>query len=286
MSSPDPRLDLLRQDIDAIDTAIHDLIVRRGTIVEDIRKIKKRAGPALRPGREAMILRRLAAKHQGAFPLPALVCLWREMMGGFTHMQQPFSGAVHAPEGSDRLARLARDHYGSMTPLSAMASASACVRAVAEGTVDVAILPVPADGENESWWPLLMSSDEKTPQVISRLPFLQHKGSDQAMVIAPWTRDHSDSEASLIAIRLGERASRGRITTAMTAAGFTDPVSLSTMEFNPENCFHVFEVAGGILPGDPVMAALAAKLGPALMDAHVIGGYARPLVISRKTGKN
>ena len=100
MSSPDPRLNLLRQDIDAIDTAIHDLIVKRGTIVEDIRKIKKRAGPALRPGREARILRRLAEKHQGAFPLPALVCLWREMMGGFTHMQQPFSGAVHAADGS------------------------------------------------------------------------------------------------------------------------------------------------------------------------------------------
>jgi hypothetical protein len=115
---------------------------------------------------------------------------------------------------------------------------------------------------------------------------LQHKGGDQAVVIAPWARDHSDSEASLIAIRLGERASRGRITTAMTAAGFADPISLSTMEFDPENCFHVFEVAGGILPGDPVMAALAGKLGPALMDAHVIGGYARPLVISRKTGKN
>jgi chorismate mutase/prephenate dehydratase len=286
MSSPDPRLDLLRQDIDAIDTAIHDLIVKRGTIVEDIRKIKKRAGPALRPGREARILRRLAAKHQGAFPLPALVCLWREMMGGFTHMQQPFSGAVHAPEGSDRLTRLARDHYGSMTPLSAMSSASACVRAVVEGTVDVAILSVPSDGENESWWPLLMSSDKKTPQVISRLPFLQHKGDDQALVIAPWARDHSDCEGSLIAIRLGERASRSRIMTAMTAAGFADPVSLSTMEIDPENCFHVVEVAGSILPDDPLMAALPAKLGPALMDAHVIGGYARPLVISRKTGKN
>ncbi len=187
MSSPDPRLDLLRQDIDAIDTAIHDLIVKRATIVEEIGKIKNSTGPVLRPGREASILRRLAARHKGAFPLPALVCLWREMMGGFTHMQQPFSGAVHAPEGSDRLARLARDHYGSMTPLNAMPSASACVRAVAEGTVDVAILPVPADGENESWWPLLMSSDEKTPQVISRLPFVQQKNGEQALVVARGT---------------------------------------------------------------------------------------------------
>lgn len=286
MSSPDPRLDLLRQDIDAIDIAIHDLIVKRGTIVEDIRKIKKRSGPALRPGREATILRRLAAKHQGAFPLPALVCLWREMMGGFTHMQQPFTAAVHAPEGDGRLGRVARDHYGSLTPLNAMPSASACVRAVAEGTVDVAVLPVPADGEAESWWPLLMSSDKKTPQVVSRLPFVEDKGGDQALVVASWARDFSESEASLVTLRLNERTSRSRIAAAMTEAGFTDPVPMSTMETDPATCFHVVEVSGGLLAGDAALEALPGRLGPALTDAHIIGGYARPLVISRKTGKN
>ena len=128
MSSPNPSLDLLRQEIDAIDIAIHDLIVKRGTIVEDIRKIKKRAGPALRPGREAAIMRGLAAKHQGPFPLGALVCLWREMMGGFTHMQQPFSAAVYAPSGNDAWVQVARDQYGSLTPLARFPSASACVR--------------------------------------------------------------------------------------------------------------------------------------------------------------
>ena len=285
LSSPS-RLDLLRQDIDAIDSAIHDLIVKRGTIVEDIRKIKKLAGPALRPGREATILRRLAAKHHGAFPLPALVCLWREMMGGFTHMQQPFSAAVHAPQGGDRLIGLARDHYGSLTALSAMPSASACVRAVAEGAVEIAVLPVPADGEDESWWPLLMSSDKKTPQVVSRLPFIHDGDVAQALVVAPWARDLSDLEASLIAIRLGERTSRSRVMSVMAAAGFVDAASLATMETDPENCFHVIEVGGGVTSDDPPMKALSGHFGAALIDAHIIGGYACPLVLSSNTGKN
>lgn len=288
MSTPNPRLDLLRQDIDQIDGAIHDLIVKRGTIVEDIRKIKKDAGPALRPGREAMILRRLAAKHQGAFPLPALVCLWREMMGGFTHMQQPFSAAVCLGGDGDGLNRVARDQYGSLTPLNEQPSASACIRAVAEGTVDIAIVPVPADGETESWWPLLMNNDKKTPRVVSRLPFVRDgdSGGEEALVLAPWTRDLSEFEASLIAIRMGERASRSRVLAAMTAAGFVGATALSTMETDPENCFHVIEVDGGIEGGDPRVKALAGQFGPVLIDAHVIGGYARPLVLSSKTGKN
>ena len=36
---------------------------------------------ALRPGREAMVLRRLLGRHSGPFPRGALVRLWREIMG-------------------------------------------------------------------------------------------------------------------------------------------------------------------------------------------------------------
>jgi len=285
MSSPNPSLDLLRQEIDAIDIAIHDLIVKRGTIVEDIRKIKKRAGPALRPGREAAILRGLAAKHQGPFPLPALVCLWREMMGGFTHMQQPFSAAVYAPPDDDGWTRVARDQYGSLTPISALPSASACIRAVAEGAADIAVLPVPSDGETESWWTLLMGEDDKIPQVVSRLPFLSAKQGEQALVVAPWPRDYSTNEASLVALRLGERASRSKIMAAMAAAGFTDALSLATMERDPTDCFHVIEVGDAVERKDPRIGVLKAQFGGILVEAHVIGGYARPLVLPRTTAR-
>lgn len=280
MSSPDQPLDLLRREIDSIDAAIHDLIVRRGTIVEDIRKIKKQAGPALRPGREAAILRRLAAQHQGPFPLPALICLWREMMGGFTHMQEPVSAAVLvSPETADRLVRIAREHYGSMTDLSAQPSSSACVRAVAEGSAELAVLPVPADGESESWWRLLMNNDDKTPKVVSRLPFVLGEGVDQALVIAPWERDYTAMEASLVTLRLSERASRSRIMAAIASVGFVDGQSLATVEADLNDCSHIIEVEGDVQRDDPRIAALSGQFGSVLLEAYVIGGYARQLAL-------
>jgi len=284
MPSTDQSLDLLRQDIDSIDIAIHDLIVKRGTIVEDIRKIKQGAGPALRPGREAMIMRRLADRHRGRFPLQALFCLWREMLGGFTNMQEPFSAAVHAPPGHDRLVRAARNHYGGMVPLNTFATASACVRAVVERNAHIAVLPLPADGEIESWWPLLMSNDEKTPKVVARLPFLFEEGAEGALVIAPWARDLSPSEASLIALRLSERTSRGRIMGAIAAAGFVEALSLATIETEQSDCLHVIEVDGAVQHDDPRVAALRIQFGGPLIDAHIIGGYARPMVPA--TGPN
>jgi hypothetical protein len=252
--------------------------VKRGTIVEDIRKIKHRRGPALRPGREAVILRRLVAQHRGSFPLPALVCLWREMMGGFTFIQEPLSVAIlQSPGESDHLARLARDHYGSMTSFIVHASASSCVRSVVEGNAGLAIAPLPVDGEPDCWWRLLMSNDEKSPKVVTKLPFVGSAADGEALVVARWDRDFSDDEASLIAIRLTERASRSRVMAAVAAAGFAGAASCATAEPSPGDCCHILEVDGAVARGDKRLGALVAQFGGADAEAYVVGGYARPL---------
>jgi chorismate mutase/prephenate dehydratase len=279
MSSSSQRLDLLRRDIDAIDIAIHDLIVKRATIVEDIRKIKNRAGPALRPGREAMILRRLAARHQGRFPIAALMCVWREMISAFTHMQEPLSAAIYAPPGHERLFALARDHFGSLTPLNPVPTAAAAVRAVADQAAYLAVLPLPGDREAECWWPLLFGSEEKTPRIITRLPFASDGKSEEALVIGAGARDASDDELSLIAIQLAERASRGRVVDGAQAAGFTNATSMASTETDPGRSFHLIEVEGEVTGDDPRLAALAAHLGPSFTQAQTIGGYARPLTL-------
>ena len=150
MSGIPSDLEELRRRIDEIDDRLHALVIERAEIIATVADAKRKNGDlaALQPDREAEIIRRLARRHRGAFPVAALVRIWREILSATVRLQNHFAVAVYAPAESPGLWDLARDHYGSMTPLSAMASASACVRAVAEGTVDVAILPVPADGED------------------------------------------------------------------------------------------------------------------------------------------
>ncbi|HLG87825.1 MAG TPA: chorismate mutase [Alphaproteobacteria bacterium] len=276
MPSSTNRLDLLRRDIDAIDVAIHDLIVKRATIVEDIRKIKNRAGPALRPGREASIVRALVARHRGKFPLQALVNLWREMISGFTHMQEPLSAAVYAPRGRERLFALARDHYGSLTPLQPVPTAAAAVRAVADQTSYMAVLPFPGDQDSECWWPLLIGND-KAPRVISRLPFASDGKGEQALVLATWARDPSDEEATLVVVELPERASRGRVVESFQSAGFAQVALHAGKEAEPGRSYYLVEVDGQVAADDTRLAIAAGALDSSF--AQVIGGYARPLTI-------
>lgn len=57
------------------------------------------------------------------------------------------------------------------------------------------------------------------------------------------------------------------------------------MERDPTDCFHVMEVANAIDRNDAGLGALEAQFGDAFVEARVIGGYARPLVLPRITAK-
>src|SRR5262245_23985308 len=66
MTDPHPNLAALRQQIDAIDQQMHDLLMRRTEAVLGIAAAKRESGEAvLRPAREAQVLRRLLARHKG-----------------------------------------------------------------------------------------------------------------------------------------------------------------------------------------------------------------------------
>ena len=52
-----PSLESLRQEIDAIDGELHGLIRRRAELVGEIAASKPPGGLALRPGREAQVMR-------------------------------------------------------------------------------------------------------------------------------------------------------------------------------------------------------------------------------------
>src|SRR3546814_19798845 len=86
--------------------------------------------------------------------------VWREIFAALTRMQGAFAVAVHAPDDQRDLWDIARDHYGSATPVSAMNEQTPALRAVIDGTATVAVLPWPEDKDPDPWWPALVRSEE------------------------------------------------------------------------------------------------------------------------------
>lgn len=277
------KIDDLRREIDEIDDAIHDLVMRRAQVAEALGDMKQDDRVDLvRPAREAVTLRRLAARHTGAFPVQALTRMWREMMGALARLQGPFAVAVFAPEDRRGFWDVARDHYGSSTPMVPVNSPAAAVRAVADGTASVAVVPVPDEDDPDPWWRFLMSGDAKTPRIVARLPFCGRgnaRGDDrEALAIAPLPHEATGDDCTLLGIELGEDVSRGRIKDALEAAG------LPTISFrswfgrdSAEMSVHMIEIADFVGSQDPRLAAVTAALGERLLRLTPLGGYAVPL---------
>jgi len=282
MSSTPPSLDELRREIDEIDDAIHDLIMRRTQVVEQVGIAKRPDNQFVRPGREAVILRRLAARHTGPFPMPVLVRIWREMIAALTRLQGPFAIAVYAPEERRGFWDVARDHYGSSIPMTAVNTPAAAIRAVADGTATVGVVPMPEEDDHDPWWRYLMNTDVKTPRIVARLPFCGRgnaRGDDRdALAIALIQHERTGDDRTLLGIELAEDMSRGRLKDALEAAGLTAVSFRSwTGRENGGGPLHLVEVADYVPSQDKRLTTFASNVGDIVLRTTPIGGYAVPL---------
>lgn len=279
MSSPENALDDLRREVDEIDDSIHDLIMRRAGMVEKIAAAKGRERVYLRPAREAKILRRLAARHTGRFPFAVLVRMWRELLAGTTRLQGPFAIAVCSREGDD-LWDVARDHYGSTTPIVPVNAPMAAIRLVMDGAATVAVVPWPEDSDPDPWWPALMAEDGKSPRIVSRLPFLRAEKGDErpALAIAQLPYEPTGDDHTLIGIETAGDLSRGRLKDAAEAAGLV-PLSFWNTKVGGESGtpLQLLEVDDFVGAEDGRLERLVDKIGDTAQRAVTIGGFATPM---------
>lgn len=279
-------LDDLRREIDKIDDTIHDLLMRRTQVVERVgsQKSAQGGGPFLRPAREAVVLRRLMARHTGALPPSVVVRIWREMMSSLTRLQGPFAVAVYQPEDRRGFWDIARDHFGSVVPMTAVNSPQAAVRAVTEGTATVGVVPFPAEDDRDPWWRFLINADARTPRIIARLPFAGRgnaRGEDHdALVIGLIENEPTGDDRTLLAVELGTDLSRGRLKDMLEASGLP-PLSFCTWHAPAPRGLSVslVEIAGFVDGQDQRLGEISARLDDAQVPSRVnaLGGYAVPL---------
>jgi len=283
MAQKPETLDDLRRRIDALDDALHDLLIERSEVNRRIGAIKaksKEAGPAWRPGREATVLRRLVARHRGPLPRAALVRIWRELMTAFLRLQSDFSVAVFAGTGADDGAcrEIARDHFGGLTTIRTNESAHQVLREVGEGRASIGVLPLPQQDDPQPWWPMLLGRDAETPRVIARLPFVPGaltRTQTEALVIGRVAPEPSGRDRSLIAIELAEPVSRATLRRQLDAAGLNGVLLQFGFSQGGEHTLNLVDVD----QTEAKLDKLLKGLGKRASSITSIGGYAVPLTL-------
>lgn len=284
MTSDKIQLTELRHRIDSIDAAIHDLIMERTEVVEGVRKIKDSLGSKImiRPSREAEVLYRLMERHKGPFPKQELARIWRELIVATLSFEGPFSVAVYTPEDEPGYWDLARDQYGTFSPMTRYTAARRVVEAVQSGEATLGIVPLPKRDEDENWWRHLVSNREGTPRIIARLPFIGQGNARnpglEALVICPVEHEETGRDRSFLAIEATQDIGYTVIEKALTDANYSVAFHQHWHDpSRPPGWFYLVEVFGFVQPDGRQSKQLLGALGKKVNRILHLGGYATPL---------
>jgi chorismate mutase len=275
-----PSLDSLRQQIDVIDGELHAMIRHRADLVDRISAAKPPGGLALRPGREARVMRQRLATHQGPFPSAALYRMWREMMCAFTLMQTPdLKIAICRPAEQPGYWDLARDHFGCQIPFVANDTPAQVLAAVRANPSTLGVVPTPIESDTTPWWPLLAGRDATLPNVVARLPFLDMPNARargiSAFVLARMEPEDSGDDRTLISVEATTGLSRNRIAGALAKVGL--PAFTSALDQLADGVHHyLVELPGVLADGDERLRELGTALELKSGRVAAIGAYAVP----------
>lgn len=257
----------LRAKIDAIDAEMHRLLVERGTVIDALIRTKgtSQAGAAFRPGREADMMRRLVARHEGALPLATVEHIWREIITTFTRMQAPFDVAVDVSVEPERMRDLARFYFGFSVKLIDLPDAAAVVARVAE-TGDLGLV---ARGQTAAgaWWRGLQRP--KGPKIMALLPHIGVEGGPAdlpAFIISPKLADPTPPDIRILAI---------------SAKGpFSPPAGSEVLASANEDGRSEILLA---VPASSDAARIAAEAGSRVESIVEVGGAARGIAVDGAT---
>jgi chorismate mutase len=262
-----PSLEVLRQEIDAIDAQMHGLLMQRGDIIDRLIRVKKtqEVGSAFRPAREADMMRRLVQRHRGILPLDTVESIWRVIISTFTYVQAPFSVHADVSLGESAMRDSARFHFGFTVPYVSHFSATAAVEAVAKSNGDLAL--VSATSSHTPWWIALESKG--APKIIARLPFVERADHPAALPVFVVSRV-ADSAMVTEVETWSMRVSGWNAGTARALSPLAEIVAVPDTAFDGAALLVSVAGAGNL---DKIKAALI-EAGASVRSSALVGSHA------------
>lgn len=219
------RLAALRGRIDELDERLHEALIERSAIIDELivaKGSRASAGAIFRPGREAQMMRKLVERHRGSLPLHDIEHLWHVIIAAHTALQAPFEVFVDIsgdPLPSWDAARLL---VGFAVPVSPCGGSEMVVEAMNgaldEGRASLGLLPLAA---SSGWWcslgdrlrimartPAMTLPGDRTPDDVPADVQEQHDARAPHWVIAPVLSDPVPFDVPITRVRVPDGVDR------------------------------------------------------------------------------
>ena len=139
------KLNELRNQIDAVDDQLLELLNQRGWLAQAVGHTKNGAA-IYRPEREAQVIRRLQAANKGPLQAAGIERLFKEIMSACRSLEQPMTVAYLGPEGTFSEAAAVK-HFGGSVQCMPVANFDEVFRAVELGQAHYGVVPVENSSE-------------------------------------------------------------------------------------------------------------------------------------------
>jgi chorismate mutase len=195
--APQESLADIRREIDRIDDDILKLIASRLAVVDRVRAYKAQAPGAaaspIRPGREALILRRLIKQAHGHVPADLCFRIWRALISAATLKQAPVrihgSAAFFA---SATAQTMLREYFGA-SQFADHPGEAVAFEALANNPGDLAAVAI--DGPWAKAW---MEGRGGPTQVIGVLPFLTRETLPRLLIFGHAQPEQTGADETLV----------------------------------------------------------------------------------------
>ncbi|RJG07816.1 prephenate dehydratase [Noviherbaspirillum cavernae] len=138
----DDKLKPLREQIDAIDAQILDLLNRRALIAQQVGHVKAETNaPVFRPEREAQVLRSVADRNPGPLDAGDIQTIFREIMSSCRALERRVNVAYLGPVGTFS-EQAVYQQFGHAVEGMPCVSIDEVFRAVEAGTADFGVVPL------------------------------------------------------------------------------------------------------------------------------------------------
>ena len=278
-------LDALRREIDAVDDSLHDLIMHRVQLVEQVGRVKAEEQGAsvscpVRPAREMEIMRRLWKRHKGALDKDVLIRLWREIISACVNIQSPQSVAVFMPERGMGNLEIARDYFGAYTPMIPCRSTSLVLKELTLGEAEIGILSLNDDTQS-CWWYSMAMEYKRTLTLFAKLPVTGSAagrgGGRIAYAVGKVPFEPTGEDRTLLVVETDGTISLSTLDLVLKAVGLPTNAICDAYTVDMNRKAYLFEVDGCLSEKDGRFDAVMEKEAGKITMLRVIGGYPVPL---------
>jgi chorismate mutase / prephenate dehydratase len=291
----DEKLEKLRQEIDAIDSEMLELLAKRIAVVEKVGEYKAKENQAgrsiIRPGREAKMIRKVSQfkpkEKVGSFPNATVAYIWRLIIAASINIEENTKISVNAGQSFRESFWLAKEYFGPFTEYILRDSSSQVLRDLLDGSATAGVVALDEHDLHQAWWTRL-SRSESSLKVFARVPFVKTYNSKRPALVAIGNVVPEDTgdDTSLWMVSTEEHIPNQDIEMAMSNNGLNAKLLHKCRTFGVPNINeHLCNIEGFVSEGDPrIVKSLQAvnstvRIQHQFVSATYLGSYANPILI-------